>query len=380
MSKRLQVAVLEPYYGGSHAAFVNTLEQHSRHRITLLSLPARKWKWRMRGAAIWFAEEADNWVRESDGAPADVILANDMLSVADLRALLPTDYRNVPIVCYFHENQLTYPIPNEQERDYQYGMTNITSCLAADAVWFNSRFHLDSFLAAAEQLLGKMPDYVPREAVREIRGRAEVLPPPVAVGRIRRDARPPKQPLTILWCHRWEYDKNPEPFFDALVRLDEEGCPFNLVLVGEQFRTAPAVFADVRNRLRSHIVHAGFLPDRADYLSLLARCDVVVSTAIQENFGIAVVEAILAGCQPLLPNRLVYPELIPPELHEVCLYASDVDLHARLRALLDGDGLLGPAGAGELRRSVESRYAVAGALPRLDEGLVSVARRRGCSE
>ena len=82
------------------------------------------------------------------GGLVDVILCNDMLSVADLRSFLPAGIRDVPIVCYFHENQLTYPIPEEQERDFQYGMTNITSCLAADAVWFNSRFHREDFLAA----------------------------------------------------------------------------------------------------------------------------------------------------------------------------------------------------------------------------------------
>jgi len=375
MSKTLHVAVLEPYYGGSHAAFVDAVKLHSRHRITLVTMPARKWKWRMRGAAIWFAKDANDWLRKTDRGPADAILANDMLSIADLRALLPADYRNIPIICYFHENQLTYPIPDEQERDYQYGMTNITSCLAADAVWFNSRFHLESFLAAAEELLDKMPDYVPREALQEIHGKAEVLPPPVDAGRTRREPRPPKQPMTILWCHRWEYDKNPEPFFNALMRLDEEGYDFHLVLVGEQFRTAPLVFANVRNRLRSHIVHAGFLPERADYLSMLSRCDVVVSTSIQENFGIAVVEAILAGCQPLLPNRLVYPELIPPKLHGECLYPSDAELYERLRALFAGHGRLSPTVADELQSTIESRYSVASALPRLDEGLATVVDR-----
>jgi len=338
-------------------------------------MPARKWKWRMRGAAIWFAKDANDWLRKNDRGPADVILANDMLSIADLRALLPADYRNIPIICYFHENQLTYPIPDEQERDYQYGMTNLTSCLAADAVWFNSRFHLESFLEAAEELLDKMPDYVPREVLQEIRGKADVLPPPVAAGRTRREAGPPNQPMTILWCHRWEYDKNPEPFFSALMRLDEEGYPFHLVLVGEQFRTAPLVFANMRNRLRAHIVHAGFLPDRADYLSMLSRCDVVVSTAIQENFGIAVVEAILAGCQPLLPNRLVYPELIPPRLHRACLYPCDADLYERLRALIDGHARLSPGAADELQSTIECRYSVATALRRLDEGLACFGNR-----
>ncbi len=55
MPENLHVVVLEPYHGGSHAAFVSAIQAHSRHRITLVTLPARKWKWRMRGAAIWFA-------------------------------------------------------------------------------------------------------------------------------------------------------------------------------------------------------------------------------------------------------------------------------------------------------------------------------------
>ena len=30
-----------------------------------------------------------------------------------------------------------------------------------------------------------------------------------------------REPL-ILWNHRWEYDKNPEPFFQSLFRLKDE--------------------------------------------------------------------------------------------------------------------------------------------------------------
>ena len=131
--QKLNVAVLEPYYGGSHAAFVDTLVGHSRHNICVATMPARKWKWRMRGAAIWFSLQENKWLAGSNGRAVDLILCNDMLSVADLRALLPPASRDLPIACYFHENQLTYPLPCEKDRDYQYGMTNISSCLAADA-------------------------------------------------------------------------------------------------------------------------------------------------------------------------------------------------------------------------------------------------------
>lgn len=367
------IVLFEPYYGGSHAAFVDAVVERSRHRITTVTLPARKWKWRMRGAAMWFTRPESAWLAKPDD-PVDAILANDMMSVPDLRALLPKSYRDVPIACYFHENQLTYPLSLGEERDYQYGMTNITSCLAADAVWFNSQFHLEEFLAAAHALLKKMPDFVPENVIEQIRARADVVYPPVhqpqSPGRSDRRG----DPLTILWCHRWEYDKNPVPFFDALLKLDAKGLDFKLVLLGEQFRDAPPAFADAGERLAHRIIHAGFVPSRADYWSLLGKCDLVVSTAIQENFGIGVVEAVLAGCQPLLPARLAYPEVIPSEFHETCLYAEDSDLLARLESLLKHRGLMDGAGRARLCKGMAERFSETVSVARLDLALDALRR------
>jgi hypothetical protein len=45
-----------------------------------------------------------------------------------------------------------------------------------------------------------------------------------------------------------------------------------------------------------------------EYYDLLIRAKVVVSYALQENFGFGVNEAVYLGCVPILPNRLVYPE------------------------------------------------------------------------
>jgi glycosyltransferase involved in cell wall biosynthesis len=55
-----------------------------------------------------------------------------------------------------------------------------------------------------------------------------------------------------------------------------------------------------------------------EYYALLAKAKVVVSFALQENFGYGIAEAVALGCRPVLPNRLVYPELYPAS----CLYAT----------------------------------------------------------
>ena len=67
---------------------------------------------------------------------------------------------------------------------------------------------------------------------------------------------------------------------------------------------------------------------------MLARGDIVISTSLQENFGISVIEAIRLGCFPLLPNRLSYPELLPEEYHNCSLYDNEEQLHRKLKNLL----------------------------------------------
>ena len=45
----------------------------------------------------------------------------------------------------------------------------------------------------------------------------------------------------------------------------------------------------------------------------MANSKVVVSYALQENFGFGIAEAVYLGCSPVLPNKLVYPELYNKE-------------------------------------------------------------------
>ena len=365
-----KVLVLEPYYGGSHRAFIDALQAHSGHELDVLTLPARKWKWRMRGAAIWFADE----LSRRPAIAADLILTSDMLSVADFRALLPQAYRNVPIACYFHENQLTYPLSETDRRDYQFGFTNLTSCLAADAVWFNSAFHREAFLAAAAQLLARMPDFVPTDSLDAVAAKAEVHWPPVSAPpeSVNREPRA-GSPITILWSHRWEYDKNPEEFFETLFRLSDTGGDFRLVLVGESFRTGPDVFRRAARRLRERIAHCGYLEHRGDYWRWLATADVIVSTAIQENFGISVVEALLAGCWPILPDRLSYPEILPPDARQACLYRDSDHLFELLsRCVTDG---IDPVQSRRLAQEVRRLHDVAGRVAALDAAICIAAAR-----
>jgi len=325
----LRILAIEPYYGGSHQVFLDGYRAKSRHSVGVLGMPARKWKWRMRGSALTIAERIMQLNQK-----IDALFATDFLDLACLIGLCPRLLSDVPRVVYFHENQLTYPIPDESQRDYQYGFTNVTTCLASDIVLFNSRYHRSSFLEAVRKLFKHMPDAVPQRVADRIEERSEVIPVGLDLEIIdgqRPFVKPKSGPLTILWNHRWEYDKDPETFFKVMSTLDRQGYDFRLVVLGQSFRTSPKVFERVGTELGDKIRHFGFVESRTEYVRHLLSCDIVVSTAIHEFFGMAVLEAVYSGCFPLLPNGLTYPELLPEELHERCLYADADDLLARLR-------------------------------------------------
>lgn len=307
----MNILALEPYFGGSHQAFLEGWATHSRHTFTIFDLPARKWKWRMRHAALTLAER----VRAAlDSGPRwDLVFCSDMLNLAEFIGLAPPAIHALPRIAYFHENQLTYPFRYFGERDFHFGFTNMTTAAAADAVWFNSAFHRGDFLGALHAALKRMPDFQPLATVDAIRMKSHIqhpgvnLPPP-------RGPRLPG-PLRILWAARWEHDKNPALFFDALRRLQNAGVDFRVSVVGEQFQDVPADFEQARAMLADRIDRWGYQSSRAEYIAALHEADVVVSTADHEFFGISVVEAVAAGCYPLLPRRLAYPELLDLDRH-----------------------------------------------------------------
>ena len=61
-----QILVIEPFYGGSHRSFIDSLINHSRHDWKLLTLPARHWKWRMRNTPLAIAEQVNSALPEVD--------------------------------------------------------------------------------------------------------------------------------------------------------------------------------------------------------------------------------------------------------------------------------------------------------------------------
>ncbi len=193
---RLKVWAVEPYFGGSHKYFLEGLARHSAHHLTLFTLPGRHWKWRMHGGALSLARRVSEGGNrgsafESPGAGPpdagpldggvrvggpDVLFTSDMLDLPVFLSAVGPRVARAPAIVYFHENQLTYPLPPGVERDLGYGFKNLTSAAAAHTVLFNSEFHRRDFLRACAELLQAMPDEIPDWVVEQVEAKSRVLP------------------------------------------------------------------------------------------------------------------------------------------------------------------------------------------------------------
>jgi len=300
----------------------------------------------------------------------DILVVDGMFDVTVLVAILQSRGNNtndpnarirIPkVYVYFHENQFTTPFTS-QDRDkknnthWHYGMAHWRSLLVADGFIFNSQTHFDAFAAALPKMINEQ---CPRDAVQWqlqradtlLKTRCTVLPYGLELDELvqfqsKKRPRPtPSSELTtpveqasgsvkILWNARLEEDKNPAAFLDLIHQIRRritsikkgnssneqkpQQCPIQLIILG----TDPSKDRKWENRIRKEfppemILHFGWCQDRKEYAQWLQKAHIVVSTAKHETFGISIVESVFSGALPLLPNRLSYPELFPPETFE----------------------------------------------------------------
>jgi glycosyltransferase involved in cell wall biosynthesis len=361
----MRIALVEPYHGGSHAAWADGYRDHSAHEVRLITHPARFWKWRMHGSFLTLAELlAEDVARH--GQP-DVLVVSSMTDVAALAGAIRNIAPGIPIVTYFHESQFTYPLSPLDTPDATYAMKNWASASVADLVIFNSSFHRELFGSEAKRFLSGFPDLPHTAKVDDVIGRSIVLPvgvdaTPIAVREVRRDGPP-----LVLWNHRWEHDKGPDELGEIVRGLIDADVDFAMAMCGEVFVSIPPRFAAVVADLGNRLIHQGWAA-RERYVDLLASASVVLSTSLQEFFGIGVIEGVAGGAHPILPNRLVYPERV----RELDIDSSVVLYDAPTEAVaLTIDAMAMPVD--EDLRSRAIRYDWSVVAPMYDDALAAVA-------
>jgi len=281
---------------------------------TSLTLPPRHFNWRVRGNALhWAFEERGTLERGYD-----LVIATSMVDLSTLRGLVPA-LGFIPTVLYFHENQFAYPENPRQSSLLEAQMVSIYAAIAADRLLFNSAYNAQSFCDGVTSLLDRLPDFVPVALLSSLKAKLAITPVPFDLPHEEKiEPRWPGSPrdsndglLRIIWVGRFEHDKGPESLLAIADELLRRGVRFELALIGQEFRRAPGPFKQLTACHAPRIVHSGYVDSPSEYRALLAAGDFVLSTALHEFQGLAVMEAVAAGCQPLVPDRLAYRDFYP---------------------------------------------------------------------
>ena len=333
----MKILVLSAYAAQSHVHWQQSLQAMFAHwQWRVLSLPPRHFSWRVRGNPLfWSITERDALER-----PYDLVVATSMVDLATLRGLVPALTR-VPTIVYFHENQFEYPQDQQKYSLLDAQMTSIYSALAADCIVFNSGYNRDSFLAGCSALMRKLPDRVPPGVALILRERARVLPVPVDMDQVAplwpgASGLPIERPLRLLWVGRFEHDKGGEGLLRILRRLETASLDYELAMTGQQFRASPEVFSEIKSLFDHRLVQFGYIDCITEYQALLQAADVVLSTALQEFQGLAVMEAVAHQCHPIVPDRLVYPEMYPALYrYDSCLNNPEREADAAVALILE---------------------------------------------
>jgi glycosyltransferase involved in cell wall biosynthesis len=262
----------------------------------------------MRGAPL-SAQSINNDALEKD---YELIITTSSVDLAILQSIYPR-LRHVYSILYFHDNQFEYPKSHQPQSVVDWQMVSLYSAIRADKIVFNTHYNQQSFLCGLRKLLKKMPDLVPKDIADNLTKKATVLPVAISANNLKnhsseRETRKAKS-FNVVWNHRWEWDKQPDFLLEVVRQCDLKELPIKFTITGQEFRKKPAAFERLESEYSHCISHMSFVENKSSYRELLQQADIVLSTAIHEFQGIAILEAVDAGCTPLLPNRLSYPEL-----------------------------------------------------------------------
>jgi hypothetical protein len=298
-SRRLDILALEPFYGGERRQTLKTLSQFSRHHWTVLKLPPRRVERRLAAASRWFGEVIS---RGDLDRHCDLLFVGEMMNLPDLQRIVPRLGRR-PSVVYFHDNQMPGPAPTRPTSPLD--VVNLNTAMAATAVWFNSRWHRESFLSKTSHLIAGVPEIRGQNPVPALLSKSKVVLPPVKFERAGRGVK--SDPRTLLVDLGGGADV--KLLADVLDQLIAGGERFQVFTIG----TSTGLSGKLpRTALRDD--------DEAGQRRALQRAGLFLSVRTGAASDALLASALGQGCWPVVPDAGTYPELLPPPMHPYCLH------------------------------------------------------------
>src|SRR4051812_22087797 len=225
--QQLDILALEPFHGGVRRAMLEAVARCSRHRWTILKLPARRIERRLMVAAQWFAEH----IARNAVGKVDLVFSSEALNLAEFLRLRPELSRK-PSVVYFHDNQLP-ELDREEDYECETDLVNLNSAMAAGEIWFNSVYNLRSFLSRASAMVARHPELQNPNPMPRLTAKAHLVPPPIDLGSASskggHEAPADRDPRSIVFDTRGADHAMLKRVFEG---LRQRGEPLNLTLIG----------------------------------------------------------------------------------------------------------------------------------------------------
>ena len=250
--------------------------------------------WKSSQLAVFARAMRDGYVKDGD-----VVLLHDAWNpaVEQIEYMRKLSGRAIKVAGVFHAGTYDpHDLLAQRGLGWSLGDAEMSWCRIYDAMFFATRFHETMLLRARPVAYGK----------------THVTGLPLYAGEWAQHATPwAERERIVVFPHRLAPEKQPEEF-EKLERAYRDRYPDDKV---QFIRTKDAC------------------KTKASYYELLGRARVAFSAALQETWGIAMLEAASLGCYPVVPNRLSYPETFETAPR----YSRPHEAIPILRAALDRD-------------------------------------------
>jgi glycosyltransferase involved in cell wall biosynthesis len=167
--------------------------------------------------------------------------------------------------------------------------------------------------------------------------RIEILTNPIDETRYTAAPETTEEEYDFVWVGRFDTEKNPELFVDALVRLHEHDVSFRAAMVGDG-----PIHREVERTLRANglgdvVDLPGWVDDPLAYYH---RARVFALTSRRDALPLTLVEAMATGCAPVVPPVGNVSDVVEDGRNGVVLEGMDAEsLSEELRRLRSDRGL-----------------------------------------
>jgi len=351
MSRPLDILALEPFFGGVRKSTMELWQQHSRHSWHLHKLPPRRLDRRLAASAQWFAEQLSRHPKSR----YDIVFTSDAMNLADLVRLVPS-LAGVPSVLYVYRDALA----GTEAADDGMRHACLASANTASEIWFPSLHLMKSLLSDAGTLADAHPETGGRAPLKRLVAKSQLVYPPI-------DAKAPGRDPGVDAARKQRgvcLDNRlpcPDMYLPFLQLVSERKEPISLEILGDPLPSLPAgISATV---LTPH--------HETDLFRAFQAAEIFITAQAPSLFDPAPLQAMAAGCIPLMPRVGFFQEYLPPALHKWCLFdATPEDLQSKV---MDLWYLRRPAVEHTALTSIFNRYQPSQATQLLDDRLSHLA-------